>query len=111
MPLFPKRLFFLPLLLASADVTFAQSGMQFPEATETVPELIELWDQSDSACRLSRSHDVKVAAACLSRSVYGAALNERNWCLGRSNEANANMAWHECEAASLRFPPFEIPDR
>lgn len=108
---FPKRLFTASLLLASANVATAQSGMQFPQATETVPELIELWTGSDSACRLSRSGDVKVAVACLSRSVYGAALNERDWCLGRENDANAEMAWHECEANSLRFPPFDVPDQ
>ena len=83
----------------------AQAPMQFPDASETVPELIELYEEADGACRLSTSHDVKVAVACNSRSIYGVALNERNWCKGRENEANAMMEWHECEANSLRFSP------
>ncbi len=84
---------------------YAQSAMQFPDATETVPELIDLYDEADSACRLSTSGDVKVAVACSSRAIYGVALNERNWCKGRENEANAVMEWHECEPNSLRFDP------
>lgn len=98
------------LLCISPEVATAQAGMQFPEASETVPELIDLWSESDAGCRLARREDVKVVAACLSRSVYGAALNERNWCLGRASEANAEMGWHECGADSLRFPPFVVPE-
>jgi len=88
----------------------AQSALQFPDATESVPELIDLYTESDSGCRLARSADVKVTVACLSRSVYGAALNERDWCLGKEDQANAEMEWHECEADSLRFPPLALPD-
>lgn len=97
-------------LLAVAGPAAAQGGMQFPEASETVPELIELWSESDAGCRLARRDDVKVIAACLTRSVYGAALNERGWCLGREGEANAEMEWHECGQGSLRFPPFTVPE-
>jgi len=99
------------MLLAGIGAAAAQNAMQFPEATETVPELTEAWKQADSACRGVPGDDVKVAAACLSRSVYGAAINERGWCLGKEGEANATMDWHECAADSLRFPPFEVPDR
>lgn len=97
-------------LLAAAGPAAAQGGMQFPEASETVPELIELWSESDAGCRLARRDDVKVIAACLTRSVYGAALNERGWCLGREGEANAGMEWHECGEGSMRFPPFTVPE-
>lgn len=96
--------------LVAPTAAAGQDAMRFPEATESVPELIELYTQSDSACRLSRSRDVKVAVACLSRAVYGAALNERNWCFGKQEEANADMAWHACQAGSLRFPPLELPE-
>lgn len=51
---------------------------------------------------------MKVVVACVSRSIYGAALNERNWCMGREGEPNAMMEWHECEADSLRFPPVDF---
>lgn len=102
-----RSLAFAALLTLAAWGTSAsaQSEMQFPDATETVPQLIELYDEAEGACRLSTSGDVKVAVACNSRSIYGAALNERNWCKGRDNEANAVMEWHECEPNSLRFDP------
>ena len=74
-----------------------------------MPELIQLYNDVDSICRLSKSHDVKVEVACISRSAYGAALNERDWCCGKKGEANAMMEWHQCEAASLKFPTFTVP--
>lgn len=80
----------------------------FTDATETVPELIELYEAEDSQCRLSMSRDVQIAAACHSRSIYGAALNERDWCFGREAEANAEMSWHECAPDSMRFPPLDF---
>ena len=107
MPLSPMRMLLPSLLLSLPATVFAQSAMQFPDASETPPELIELWEEANSVCRGANGGDVKVAAACLSRSVYGAALNERNWCFGMEDQAGAEMAWHECEARSLRFPPFD----
>jgi hypothetical protein len=100
----------VPLLLfAPAGAAGAQQDMQFPDATETVPELIELYSSADSLCRLSKSRGVKVKVACVSRALYGTALNERNWCYGKRGEANATMAWHACAATSLRFPAIAIP--
>lgn len=104
------RPLFATLLLLPAGSVASRPAMQFPDATETVPELIELWKESNSVCRGANGGDVKVAAACLSRSVFGAALNERGWCLGRQGEANADMGWHECATDSLRFPPFDVPE-
>jgi hypothetical protein len=98
------------LLLSAAGMASAQQAMRFPDATETAQELIALWEESNSVCRGAARGDVRVAAACLSRSVYGAALNERDWCFGKSEDANADMAWHRCETGSLRFPPFEMPE-
>lgn len=98
------------LVLSQAVAGFAQNTMQFPDARETVPELIDLWQASNSVCRGAAGGDVKVAAACLSRSVYGAALNERNWCFGQEDQSGAQMNWHECTPDSLRFAPFAVPD-
>ncbi|MFD1944444.1 hypothetical protein [Paradevosia shaoguanensis] len=95
-------------LSLAPSFALAQEGGQFAEATETVPELIDLYEAADSECRLNPSPDVKVVVACVSRSIYGAALNERNWCIGREGEPNAMMEWHECEADSLRFPPVDF---
>lgn len=100
----------LPFLAATGTHVHAQAAPQFSDARESVPELIDLYTESDSGCRLTRSRDVKVVAACLSRSVYGAALNEKGWCLGKRDQANAEMEWHECDADSNRFPPLELPD-
>lgn len=77
-------------------------------AAETVPQLIEQFDEADSTCRLSKSDDVRIKVACVARSIYGVALNERGWCYGRQDQANAEMDWHECKASSLRFPPPKI---
>ena len=97
-----------PVQCSFAGIEPFQEGGQFAEATETVPELIDLYEAADSECRLNPSPDVKVVVACVSRSIYGAALNERNWCMGREGEPNAMMEWHECEADSLRFPPVDF---
>ena len=101
----PAVIIAFTLLAAPA---FAQA--QFPDASETTPELIELWDQSDATCRGQSGNDVKTWAACAARSVYGTALNEREQCFGREDEAGAEMEWHECEADSLRFEPVDITD-
>ncbi len=85
--------------------------MRFPNASETSQELISLWTGSNSICRGAHGGDVKVAAACLSRSVYGVALNERDWCFGRKDQINADMTWHRCNGDSLRFPFFDVPDQ
>lgn len=86
----------------------AQAGKQFPDASETTPELIELWQDANSTCRGMSGNDVQTWAACAARSVYGTALNERDWCFGKEDQAGAAMEWHECEATSLRFKPVDI---
>lgn len=91
-----------------APAVVAKGEKQFPDASETTPELIQLWEDSNSTCRGASGNDVKTWAACAARSVYGAALNERDWCLGHEGEAGADMAWHECDAKSLRFPPIDL---
>jgi hypothetical protein len=83
---------------------------QKPAAIEPVPVLIQLYTEADSGCRLAMDDSVQVKVACISRAIYGAALNERDWCRGREGESNAEMEWHECGADSLRFPPLELPD-
>lgn len=93
-------------IMATGSIADAQS----PDAGKSVPELIELYTQSDSGCRLARGDDDAVQVACTARSFYGAALNERGWCFGKENQANAEMEWHECEAGSMRFPPVDLPE-
>lgn len=75
----------------------------FAKATETDGQLKKLFDQTGDICLHSRSHDVQVTVACASMRIYGGALNEREWCYGHRNEANAQMNWHRCDANSERF--------
>ncbi|MGB3387936.1 MAG: hypothetical protein WBA88_08160 [Pseudaminobacter sp.] len=97
-------------IMAIGSNAHAQSAPQFPDVSESVPELIDLYTQSDSGCRLTRGNGDEVQVACTARSFYGAVLNERGWCLGKEGQANAEMEWHECEAASMRFPPIDLPE-
>ncbi|PSH70495.1 hypothetical protein CU102_00030 [Phyllobacterium brassicacearum] len=92
-----------------ASVVYADTAPQFPNATETNEQLTDLWRAADNACKHRNSEDVRVAVGCLSRSIYGAALNERGVCLGKDGQSNADMQWHKCEKDSLRFPPFTVP--
>ncbi len=75
----------------------------FTKATETDDQLKKLFDEAGDGCLHSRSHDVRVTVACASMRIYGVALNERDWCYGHHNEANAQMGWHRCDASSERF--------
>jgi hypothetical protein len=83
---------------------------QKPAVIEPVPVLIKLYSEADSGCRLAMNDSVQVKVACVSRAIYGAALNDRDWCYGREREANAEMEWHECGADSMRFPALNLPD-
>lgn len=42
--------------------------------------------------------------------IYGLALNERGWCHGRQDEANAQKDWHICESGSDRFSLDHLTD-
>ncbi|EKS29184.1 hypothetical protein [Afipia felis] len=76
---------------AAADDYYVRETFTLPreEAGERLPA------QSEQRC--SRRRRVKIAA------IYGAVLNERGWCYGHQNEANAQMNWHRRYAQSERF--------
>jgi len=82
----------------------------FAKATETDDQLRKLFDEAGDGCLHSRSHDVRITVACASMRIYGAALNERNWCYGHRDEANAEMDWHRCDADSERFSLDKLVD-
>lgn len=82
----------------------------FTKATETDDQLRKLFDEAGDSCLHSRSHDVRIVVACASMRIYGTALNERGWCYGHRNEANAQMDWHRCDANSERFSLDELVD-
>lgn len=103
-----RSLLAIATLLAISSSATAQTALDFSGATESPEELIALYDAADDQCRLSASDDVAIQVACVSRSIYGAALNEQDWCYGRESEANAEMEWHACAAGSLRFPPISV---
>ncbi|MGH6862172.1 MAG: hypothetical protein ACRECY_18125, partial [Phyllobacterium sp.] len=75
----------------------------FAEATETNEQLMKLYDQAGDLCLHNPSRDVQVAVACKSLTIYGLALNERGWCYGKQDEANAVKKWHECGKNSDHF--------
>lgn len=82
----------------------------FPDATETDDQLIQFYQLADTHCRHVNKDDVRTTVGCVSRAIYGMALNERGKCLGKEGDANASMQWHDCEESSLRFEPIEIPE-
>lgn len=75
----------------------------FSGAQETDGQLQKLYDAAGDLCLRNPSRDVRVAVACKSMTIYGLALNERGWCNGRKQEANAEKQWHRCESDSDRF--------
>lgn len=76
---------------------------RFADATETKERLMQLYNQAGDLCLRNPSRDVQVIVACKSMTVYGLALNEKGWCYGKKQEANAFKEWHECEKNSDRF--------
>lgn len=82
----------------------------FAKATETDNQLKKLYDDAGGISLHNRSGDVHVAVACKSMTIYGVALNERGWCYGRRNEANARMSWHRCGGDSERFTLDKLTD-
>ncbi|MHA6728610.1 hypothetical protein [Devosia sp. A369] len=99
----------LILALVAAPLAGVAQGRDFSSAIEPVPVLTQLYDEADSRCRLAKIDSVEVDVACVSSSIYGVALNDKNWCRGRQGQSNAEMDWHECGEDSMRFPPVELP--
>ena len=99
-------------LLAVALICAANKGVaepRFEGATETVDELRSLYDDAGDTCRGGSGDSVQTWAGCVSRQIYGNALNDKGWCLGKDDQANAEMVWHECEDGSIRFPVVVVP--
>ena len=84
--------------------------LHFPDATETDDQLIQFYVLADNQCKHVNKGDVRVTVGCVSRAIYGKALNERGKCLGKEGEDNASMQWHDCEAGSLKFGKVELPE-
>ncbi len=101
------------LLMAAALLNWIgpawTDARHFPEATETDQELIDLYEEASGLCDHSMGRNVRMAVACVSRNIYGLALNERGLCRGKQDQANAFAQWHECDAQSLRFPLVQLP--
>ena len=82
----------------------------FAEATESDQRLKELHHEAGDLCLKNPSRDVEVVVACKAMIIYGLALNERGWCHGRQDEANAQKDWHICESGSDRFSLDHLTD-
>ncbi|RJE83647.1 hypothetical protein [Paracoccus onubensis] len=99
----------LALIVLSAATGMAVAEPRFADATETIEELRELYDDADDMCRGLSGDTMKSRAACVTRAIYGNALNDKGWCFGTEDQANAGMEWHECTTGSLRFDPVIVP--
>lgn len=82
----------------------------FAEATESDQRLKKLHHEAGDLCLRNPSRDVEVVVACKAMIIYGLALNERGWCHGRQDEANAQKDWHICESGSDRFSLDHLTD-
>lgn len=100
-----RLLLAMPLFVAGLYTAVPATAAEklFPRATESDDQLKKLYDDAGDICLHNPSGDVRVAVACKAMTIYGVALNERNWCYGRRSEANAEMRWHRCGADSERF--------
>lgn len=82
----------------------------FTEATESDDRLKELHHDAGDLCLRNPNRDVEVVVACKAMIIYGLALNERGWCHGRRDEANAEKDWHLCKSGSDRFSLDHLTD-
>lgn len=107
-----RLLLTLSLLIVGCHIglTAVAADRLFAKATETDVQLKRLFEEADDGCLHSRSHDVRVVVACASMRIDGVALNERDWCYGHRDEANAQMDWHRCGANSERFSLDKLVD-
>lgn len=104
------RIAILALAFVAANGGAFAQEQRFKGATETDDQLAELYRQADNECSHVNHEDVRTIVGCISRTVYGQALNERNRCLGREGEDKVSMKWHGCEGGSIRFDRVEIPN-
>ena len=102
-----------PIFLTVIALLLGQPALadtpRFAKDPETVADLRKLYDQSDDICRGPMAQTVTSAAACVSRAIYGDALNYKGWCYGQTDQANAQMRWHPCTKTSLRFQRVVVP--
>lgn len=92
-------------MIVGCHISFPAAATEklFTEATETDSQLKKLFEDAGVRCLHNRGHDVKVVVSCTSMRIYGLALNERDWCYGHRDEANAQMDWHRYNTSSQRF--------
>ena len=82
----------LVVLLAQADVAFpSYDGHSSPLGN--VPELHQVWEKLNSACRKLRRDSPEGEAACARREVLGAELGRLGWC---ARYMGLELKWDMC---------------
>lgn len=71
-------------------------------AAETVPSLIEQWQNANGECRGSSNPKI-YERACDRRLVLDKKLHLRGWCYGMKNQAGYQYRWHRCTSQSERY--------
>ena len=88
----------------------ATSGVKFSHAMLASPSdpgpptktIIDTWARATALCLGESKDKPETWAWCEVSETLGVVLELRNWCRGKKGEEAAQMAWHKCEATSLR---------
>ena len=86
---------------ATSGVKFAH-GRLLTTKEPPVRAIINTWARSDALCLNAPKHEPATWAWCDVSKALGVVLEVRGWCRGKKGEDAADMAWHKCEATSLR---------
>lgn len=93
----PKS-FVVALALAGGLPTVASAAAQsFPEPANT---MIKVWMDLNGRCRGGSGKIAEVA--CQGREQLTPRIVKYGYCYGKRGQIGADMAWHRCEATSLR---------
>ena len=88
----------------------ATSGVRFTHGILAKPAdpgpptkaIIDTWARATALCRGESKEKPETRAWCDVSEALGVVLELRDWCRGKKGEEQAQMAWHKCEARSLR---------
>ncbi len=88
----------------------ATSGVKFthgilaspPDPGPPTKAIIDTWARATALCRGESKEKPETWAWCDVSEALGVVLELRDWCRGKKGQEQAQMAWHKCEAASLR---------
>jgi hypothetical protein len=68
----------------------------YKSKNQATNNLIASFYALDEACRSSKEPDPAIVKACEARDGIMKALKASNYCIGKSNQSDSEMEWHEC---------------